>query len=103
AMCERDAYGLRGRCSARHPTTKTKATFRTEAHGSDDRLGTKLRLVIAMPAHGILAVTVQIGEHAVEACLARTFHPLAQSKQRRRPRPGFETAARIHISGTGIA
>lgn len=74
-----------------------------EAEGGDRRLGHQLRLVIGVPAHGVIAIAVAVGENGIEGTAQMGLQQGAQALQGRSPREGLVLLAAVAVGATGIS
>lgn len=68
--------------------TQIEAPAAAQIERGDQRIAPQLRLGIAVPAHGVLAVAVMIEQHGIERLLDFFLDPLANLVQQRRPGKG---------------
>ena len=83
--------------------TQQETARRAQAQRRDHRALAQFRLVVAVPAHGVRAVAVEIGQHAVEAHPAGIAHALVERRQHRRPRMRLEAGTRVDVGRLRIA
>src|SRR5690606_21247849 len=80
-----------------------EVAHRAQAQRGDQRLRPQFRLVVAVPAHGVAAVAVEVGQHAVEWPAQLVLQAAPQGLQRRGPGPRYEAAARIAVDRVRVA
>ena len=75
-----------------------KAPGCTQTQRRDHRILSQFTLVITMPGHTVLAVTVVIDEHGIEAGARNAFNSVFQTRQHRSPGQGIESKAGIPVA-----
>ena len=97
-------FQVQGQTQRRIPAVaQQEAAGGPQAQRGDHRLRTQLRLVIAVPAHGVGATAVAVGQHAVEWPAQFGLQAVAQGRQLRQPGVRLEAAAGIAVHGPGVA
>src|SRR5690606_28180420 len=103
-----DQQGIVGQLQAQGvaPTTaglQLESAGRAQGYRGDDGVRAQLFFIVRMPGHAILAVAIQVAEHAGEVLAREFLQPLADTCQLRGPGQGLQANAGIAISGARVA
>lgn len=71
------------------PMTQLEPAFGAENRRRNHRVRTQFRFVVGMPAHGIAAVAVEIGKHAIERLTGQCLGHFLDRVQGRWPGAGW--------------
>ena len=74
-----------------------------QTDGSDDGALTEFRLVVAVPAHAVVTIAIEIQQHAVEQPTARLLDLGLELPYHGQPGSGLEGKPRIAVSRTRIS
>src|SRR3954452_3359021 len=95
SVLEEETHGLRGSRALARP--HVEAARGAERDGCDDGIGAELRFVVGVEAHGVVAIAMQIEEHAVEAATDGGFDARAKRCDRVGPRRGMLREAAVRV------
>lgn len=97
-MVEVDRYHLSGIA-----VTDSKPSGGAEADRGDDRFRPEFGFVVGMPADGVGAAAVSVGEDAVEGFAGHVDQAVSQSSQRGVPIGPLELLSRVPVVGVGLS
>ncbi len=82
--------------------TELEDPLSPQAQGDDKGVSAELLFFVGVPPHRVVATTVQIGEHAIEAVVGQDLDALSQMFYRRYLGQGSMGSSRVGIVGTRI-
>ena len=97
---QRQAHGLQFAAPA---VAQSEDPRVSETERCDHRARSEFRLVIGVQSHAVALVSIQIGQHAVEAGAGKILDATAQTLKLGEPGQGLVNNARVAVAGARIA